>query len=66
MGDDLEIWVCCACGKRGPSRYDVGDESCMLHSIRVVPETIETNERGRVRKADAYEGPGWHGGRPIR
>lgn len=27
------VWVCAACGKHGPSRRTVGDESCYLHAV---------------------------------
>ena len=47
------VWVCGACGKTGPARDKVGDESCYLNSVECFEESIERDERGRVRKATA-------------
>ena len=32
------IWVCGACGKNGPNRARIGDESCFLNAVLCVDD----------------------------
>lgn len=34
------VWVCAACGKWGPTRRSVGDESCYLHAVQCWPSSL--------------------------
>lgn len=34
-----QIWVCTACGRKGPNRVDIGDESCFLNAS-LFPEEL--------------------------
>lgn len=47
------LWVCGACGKVGPSRATVGDESCYLNSTKCYADSIEFGPHGRAVKATA-------------
>lgn len=54
------IWLCGACGKTGPTRETVGDESCWMWSVTVYVDSIQRDATGRIIGAQATPG----GGRP--
>lgn len=36
-----QIWVCAACGKHGPNRVRIGDESCFLNAVLCYEEKVD-------------------------
>lgn len=58
------LWVCTACGKTAPDRMGDGegtmrgwDESCFLHAVECLEDTVERGPDGRAVKAKAYAAP---------
>ncbi len=49
----MSLWVCPACGREGPSREKVGDESCYIWATEVDPASIERADDGRILSARA-------------
>lgn len=46
---DGSVWVCTACGKYGPKRHRIGDESCFVNAeLILLDKLVFTN--GRVTK----------------
>jgi len=42
------VWVCGACGKHGPTRETVGDESCFIWGVEVWTGSLRLDTRGLV------------------
>ena len=40
------VWLCVSCGRQGPTRESVGDESCYMHSVLVYEDSIVRTDRG--------------------
>lgn len=51
-----QIWVCGACGRSGPNRATIGDESCFMRAILCRDdETLKRNGSGLVVSAVAID-----------
>lgn len=48
------VWVCGACGKHGPQRDRVGDESCFMHAVLCKADSLILGPDGRAKGATAW------------
>jgi hypothetical protein len=47
-----QVWVCGACGKNGPNRVNIGDESCFLNAVLCY--ATKDLETGHWRAVDKF------------
>lgn len=52
-----KVWVCGACGRYGPDRSRIGDESCFLNAVLCWEKSL-TFKAGMVVGAEAVDDAG--------